>query len=135
MTITLLQSGQADLVNAEVRENEFWVLSVDIATALGWEVKPEGLCKDDVCIPLANTTDLIDGDLINLVRLSDLISRPLAVSIVDEAAYLGPPLDGYEQTVGRLLAPDFTLPDLEGRTYSLSEFRGSKVMIAAWASW
>jgi len=135
LTITLLQSLRADLVNADVRENEFWVLSVDIATALGWEVKPEGLCKDDVCIPLANTTDLIEGDLINLVRLSDLISRPLAVSIVDGAAYLGPPLDGYEQTVGHLLAPDFTLPDLEGRTYSLSEHRGSKVMIAAWASW
>jgi hypothetical protein len=135
LTITLLQSGQADLVDAVVRENEFWVLSSDIGTALGWEVKPEGLCKDDLCIPLANRTDLIDEDLINLGRLSDLISRPLAISIVDRAASLGPPFDKYEQSVGLLQAPDFSLPDLDGRMYSLSEHRGSKVMIAAWASW
>ena len=32
-------------------------------------------------------------------------------------------------------APDFTLPDLEGRLHSLSEHRGKKVLLVTWASW
>ena len=34
-----------------------------------------------------------------------------------------------------LEAPDFTLPDIEGKLHSLSDFRGKKVFLATWASW
>jgi hypothetical protein len=34
-----------------------------------------------------------------------------------------------------LEAPDFTLPDLEGRRHSLSDQRGKKVLLVTWASW
>ncbi len=42
------------------------------------------------------------------------------------------PVEG-TQVGGR--APDFTLPDLEGQSVSLSDFRGSPVFINFWASW
>ncbi len=32
-------------------------------------------------------------------------------------------------------APDFTLPDLDGRSHSLADARGRKVVLIAWASW
>lgn len=31
--------------------------------------------------------------------------------------------------------PDFTLPSLDGKQVSLSDFRGSKVAIFFWGSW
>lgn len=31
--------------------------------------------------------------------------------------------------------PDFTLPDLDNRPVSLSDFRGRNVLIFMWASW
>jgi peroxiredoxin len=34
-----------------------------------------------------------------------------------------------------LEAPDFTLPDLEGALHSLSDHRGKKRLLIAWASW
>ena len=37
-------------------------------------------------------------------------------------------------TIGTL-APDFTLPTLQGETVSLSDFLGKKVAIVIWASW
>lgn len=33
------------------------------------------------------------------------------------------------------LAPDFRLNDLEGKTVSLSEFRGKPVLLNFWATW
>ncbi len=33
------------------------------------------------------------------------------------------------------LAPDFALPDREGRTVRLSDFRGKRVLLLTWASW
>ncbi len=33
------------------------------------------------------------------------------------------------------LAPDFQLPDLDGQSISLSDFRGEPVLINFWASW
>ncbi|TAK76433.1 MAG: redoxin domain-containing protein [Dehalococcoidia bacterium] len=32
-------------------------------------------------------------------------------------------------------APDFELPDLDGRMHRLSDRRGKKVVLALWASW
>ena len=30
---------------------------------------------------------------------------------------------------------DFALPDLDGKTIQLADFRGKKVIVFAWASW
>lgn len=32
-------------------------------------------------------------------------------------------------------APDFALPDLEGRTRSLADFRGKVLLLFFWATW
>jgi peroxiredoxin len=37
--------------------------------------------------------------------------------------------------LARLEAPDFALPDLAGRVHRLSEHRGKKVLLIAYASW
>jgi peroxiredoxin len=34
-----------------------------------------------------------------------------------------------------LEAPDFTLPDIDGKQHSLSDYRGKKVLLLSWASW
>ena len=33
------------------------------------------------------------------------------------------------------MAPDFALPDRDGRLVRLSDFRGKKVLVITWASW
>jgi peroxiredoxin len=44
------------------------------------------------------------------------------------------PAEAGEQTAG-MLAPDFTLPDLQGRPVRLSDYRGKAVFIDFWATW
>jgi hypothetical protein len=36
---------------------------------------------------------------------------------------------------GAQMAPDFSLPDLDGQTWTLSQFRGQPVMLFMWATW
>ena len=129
----LLDQGEPTTVEAETDDSSVSVAADDGAAALGWELKPEGLCREDVCIPVGD--DLLSEGKLSLETLAGLLGRPLAMSVEHGAAYVGPPITEYAETVGALEAPDFTLPDLDGHAHTLSEHRGSKVLLAAWASW
>ena len=48
---------------------------------------------------------------------------------------LGAPADERNAALEGLRAPDFTLPDIDGKPRRLSELRGKKVFLATWASW
>ncbi|MBI3635877.1 MAG: cytochrome C biogenesis protein, partial [Candidatus Rokubacteria bacterium] len=39
------------------------------------------------------------------------------------------------ERVQSLEAPDFRLPDLEGRLHTLAQYRGRKIFLVSWASW
>ena len=45
------------------------------------------------------------------------------------------PTTGTATTEGLQLAPDFTVYDLEGNAFKLSDFRGKPVVLNFWASW
>jgi hypothetical protein len=98
--------------------------SGSLEAATGWEIKPEGLCRDDVCVPLrSREPEVAWGEL----------GWPIAMSAGD--VYLGDPVSQRAGAVTGSLAPDFTLRDLDGREHSLSEHRGKKVFLVSWAPW
>jgi len=114
-----------------------WMNRELLEEATGWNLKPEGLCKGDVCIPLdpAAHGSFLDGEQVNASGLWAALDRPVAHDrsrstwvLGEGAADRSRPLDSGE-------APDFTLPDSEGKLRSLSDFRGKKVFLATWASW
>lgn len=96
------------------------------AAGTGWEIKPEGACKGDVCVPLASTGSF---DVLGAAE-----RLRMAVVHDEEAGLfaLGP-----ETLGGRVLlsaeAPDLVLHDLEGHPFHLSSLRGQKVVIVSWA--
>jgi thiol-disulfide isomerase/thioredoxin len=47
----------------------------------------------------------------------------------------GPTHDGSAHATQRALAPDFTLPQLNGQPLTLSSFRGKIVLLDFWATW
>lgn len=101
----------------------------------GWQFKPEGLCREDVCIPVRDRAALsVDGGL-DLETLAALLGRPLALDVDERAAALGTPHTSRAAEMASLAAPDFRLPDIHGRMHTLSDHRGSKVLLIAYASW
>ena len=107
----------------------------ELERALGWKLKDEGLCRGDVCIPIRDRAGLIDDGAVDLSSFAEVLGRPLVVDVEESAAALGTPASQRSEAMHGLEAPDFTLPDLQGKPHSLSDHRGSKVLLIAHASW
>jgi hypothetical protein len=131
---TVLDQGRATVVAAAVREGRVFLAALDLKAVLGWELKPEGLCRGKVCIPTAGT-ELMTDNGVDLVALADMLDRPIIVDFDEQAAYLGAAARERASALVSLEAPDFTLPDLHGRPHSLSDYRGQKILLVAYASW
>ena len=132
---TILDEGRAAAVEARVAGDAIRLSPEAVSSALGWELKPEGVCKGPVCIPIPLGSAVVTGDGVDLGALASLLQRAVALDREEGAAYFGPPYRDRAQALRSLLAPNFTLPDLDGRLHSLAEQRGTKVLLAAWASW
>ena len=106
-------------------------LTLDPAV-LGWERKPEGLCRDEICIPAPAGTP---SGSIDATLLARLLGRPLVVDAVEHVAVFGASAHERADSLRSGLAPDFELPDLDGVMHRLSDYRGRKVVLYAYASW
>ncbi|TFH24451.1 MAG: hypothetical protein E4H03_03570 [Myxococcales bacterium] len=103
--------------------------------SLGWSLKDEGLCRGDVCVPVRDRESLIDEGVIDLASFAGILGRPLVVDAEESVAALGTPARERSEAMHGLEAPEFTLPDLDGKLHSLSDHHGSKVLLIAYASW
>ena len=96
----------------------------EFAAATGWQIKPEGACKGDVCVPLGGAFDVATT------------TERLGMSVVHDDE-VGLWAIGPESFGGRALAsaqaPELVLLDTSGEEFQLSSLRGQKVVIAAWA--
>lgn len=101
----------------------------DVETGTGWQLKPEGACKGDVCIPL---TDSPDGDTVDVASLADQMGLALVADDAHGIWSLGPEAIG-DRTLVTAQAPELRLPDLDGNEFSLSSLRGQKVLMVAWS--
>ncbi len=96
----------------------------------GWAVRPEGLCKGALCVPLP---DHVAGELLDVQVVAERLSMPLLHDAPSGLWCLGPEVLGRALTTAEL--PNIELPDLRGRPFSLRSLRGRKVLLVAWASW
>lgn len=133
--LTLIDDGRVVELPARSAGERVRIAAADLRAALGWELKPEGLCRGPVCVPVPERSALVHDDGIDLAELARLLDRPLALDAAERAAYLGVSAAQRGAALATLAAPDVTLPDLDGRPHALSAQRGKKVLLTAYASW
>ncbi len=109
------------------------------AAATGWELKPEGLCRDDVCVPVQDRDSLLAGDPdrgeIDLAAFASALGRPHAIDVDEGVIVVGESAGTVAERLRSLEAPDVTLADLDGAPVALSEYSGRKRILVTWASW
>lgn len=107
----------------------------DLATATGWELKPEGLCRDDVCVPVRDRDDLLHEGRVDLAAVADALDRPFALDAESGVVAMGEPRALRRRAAADLVAPSFDLPGLDGERHTLEEWNGQKRLLFAFASW
>jgi hypothetical protein len=103
--------------------------------AIGWELKAEGLCRDDVCVPVRDRAGLFAGDALDVVSVANVLGRPIAVDDDAQLVAIALPSEQRRTALKAHQAPAFALPDLDGVVHSLEEWRGRKKVLIAWATW
>lgn len=109
------------------------VSPTDAETVTGWTLKPEGMCRDDLCVPLP--ADARRDGTVDLAAFWRVLGHPVVSDQRGEVWVLGTAAASRPTALAGLEAPDFTLPDLAGVPHRLSELRGNKVFLTTWASW
>jgi len=110
-----------------------WMSPVDAEKVPGWALKPEGMCRAELCVPLPATA--VKPNEVDVAAFWAKLGGPVVSTDNRDAWALGAPADERNAALAGLEAPDFTLPDLDGVPRSLSQLRGRKVFLATWASW
>jgi hypothetical protein len=100
----------------------------------GWQLKPEGACKGDVCVPLPDTARRPDGRL-DVSVLAERLGMPLVSDDAHGVWALGPETAGGGRALTTAQAPELELPDADGNPFKLSSLLGQKALLVAWASW
>ncbi|GAA2002554.1 TlpA disulfide reductase family protein [Catenulispora subtropica] len=137
MKFTILDDHRESVVDAELAaDGEVLVAVGDIPGALGWERKPQGWCRGDVCIP-ARVAEGVEreGGRVELAAFAELVDRPYAAAPVLGVAALGVSAVERESVLAGGEAPDFELRDVDGVAHTLRALRGRKVALVFWASW
>jgi peroxiredoxin len=106
-----------------------------LAQALGWELKPEGLCRGDLCVPVADPGSLVVDGRLDLAAVANALGRPAVIDAEVGMAALGLASDERRRALVGLRAPGFSLPDLDGATHGLEEWEGKKKLLVTFASW
>jgi hypothetical protein len=110
-----------------------WMSAADAEKVTGWALKPEGMCRDERCVPLPATA--VKGGDVDVEAFWQKLGGPVIAGAQGDVWALGAPAEERNAALEGLQAPDFTLPDIDGTPRTLSQLRGKKVFLATWASW
>ena len=161
MATILTEAGATDVAGAEAVGDHLWLPIKDLTRATGWTMKPEGLCHGEVCVPvphemsfkstcwrLLNTLTRVFGLMshdrndqfvregaVNVAEFWRHTDSPVLHDAAGDTWMLGNSAGERARALETLEAPDFTLPDLDGKPHSLSDYRGKRVFLTTWSSW
>jgi hypothetical protein len=108
------------------------VAATDFADQTGWEPKPEGLCRGEVCVPAPGA--LRTDGTIDVEIAAQRLGMPVVHDETHRLWALGSStLGGTALTTA--VAADPELRTRDGQPFRLSSLRGRKVLLVAWSSY
>ena len=135
MTTVLTETSITEC-QAAPSATDLWLDAEAVSGATGWTLKPEGFCRDEICVPTpADSENYVDDGRVNVAAFWRLLGKPTAASQSGDAWFLGEGAAERNDALLSLEAPDFTLPDFTGKLHSLTDFRRQRVLLITWASW
>jgi peroxiredoxin len=134
--ITIIDTGSRQVeARVDADRGTFLVEVGQLPEALGWELKPSGLCQDATCVPIVDAGSLTVGDRVDVAAVARALGRPVVVDVEAGLMAVALPAELRRQALEELRAPGFELPDVDGTLHDLSEWAGVKKALVAFSSW
>ncbi len=130
------------LIDVDGREHDLaghegYVDAGDLAAATGWVLKPSGLCRGEVCVPLLGRRITRDGDdgWIELSAWAAALGLLLARDDAASVTAVTPSAETRARETADGKAPLLRLADVDGRPVAFDDLSGHKRVLVTWASW
>lgn len=139
--VVLYEDRLVEVADTLTDPNDLWVKPQELTRVNGFELKPEGACIDDICVPVRQdeNSDIFlnrgGESWFNVTELADRLQQPYAVDYDSGVWSFGAVPARRLSFVNEAKAPEFTLTDMSGNSVKLSDFKGKKIMLLTWASW
>jgi hypothetical protein len=111
------------------------VSPAELEELTGWELKPEGLCRGDVCVPTRGRPEVEVDGAVDLAVVAGLLGQPFVVDDEKSVAVLGTSVATRTQQLRDANIRDLVLRDFDGNDVSWSSIGRKKKLLVAWASW
>jgi hypothetical protein len=140
-TTVLYQDRVVALERTLPDPNDLWVLPQDLPRINDFELKPEGACLAELCVPVRQDRDSeffvtrARQGWFNVTELARRLQQAFAVDHEHSVWSFGNIPVTRNAFLESAMAPDFAIPNRQGTLVRLSDFRGKKVLIVTWASW
>ena len=128
-------TNETRTVDADVDGDRLLIAADALPDAMGWDLKPEGLCHGNVCVPVRDRASLFAGDRLDVAAVARALDRLVVVDASAGIAAVAFAKEGRRAALRDHDAPSFTLADLDGAEHPLAEWRGTKKLLVAFASW
>lgn len=137
----LFGGGTVEVAETLPDPNDLWVTPEDLTRINGFELKPEGACLAEICIPVPrepNNAMVVSREgktWFSVTELARKLGQGYAFDPETGTWSFAeiPPVRSAQ--LRSAVAPDFELKDRSGKTVRLSDYRGKKVLLNTWASW
>src|SRR5437763_12363302 len=117
---TVIYDGKATEVSTSPEaSSDLWITTSDLTRATRFVIKPQGVCRDELCFPLPNNrkAEFVSRKgattWFNLSQFARLVKQPFVSDQKNGVWYFGVPAAEQNGYLASLEAPNFTLPDLK----------------------
>jgi len=127
-TITLTHTGEG---------NGLLVTAEDLTRINGFELKPEGACYAELCVPIKDDMLVEQGGRVwfDLTAFAELIGQPYVADVESRVWSFGEIPAKRESMLVNAMAPDLEVKDRQGKIIRLADLKGKKALIVTWSSW
>jgi peroxiredoxin len=134
--ITIVDSEWRQVEATPDPDRDTFLIDPDrLPEALGWELKPSGLCQETTCVPVPDMAALRVGEQLDLVAVARALGRPTVIDVDAGLLAVALPAELRRRALEDLRAPEFALPDLNGDLHGLYEWAGLKKALVTFSSW
>jgi peroxiredoxin len=131
---TLLWEGEVGAF--EHRGSPELIGVTDFESFTGWELRDEGLCNGDACVPVRdrNLAEPAPG-VVRLGVVAALLDRPMVIDVEAAVVSIGSTNQARRDALIARRAPSFSLPGLDGQLHSLESLRGRLTVLVTFSTW